>query len=470
MTLTACSNVDKEVVSRNWEGTNTLVTSAKARTLQRIPYKPGKDGRLLPEYVTCAEPSPDVAEAVSTSFSTSLAADIKGLKGVDAKAAASLAFARAEAVAQLTERLATIQLLRDGLYRACEAYANGAITDTTYAVLLSRYDDTMVTLLMGELAAGNFGRSLAVLGSAAAARGEAGVSEEIEARVEAVTDAQQTATQKSDEERAQQKTTEAAKVDAAKNPTDSGKQAEAAKQEAALKEKEKESNEAQENLKSELEALSVAFAVAGGIGVGSIDKSKAGDAETAKTLLEMQERYLHNLNFDAVSSACLHELAKQPASPELMKAAIEASWSHRLYREAVERLEAAKNASEEAKARNASVDAEHSGLMQKVAQQAGQLQAAVANLKSAAHDQQGSLLAAHCAGSVLERTVEAQGALWELLLERGNIEKEVAAKFDSSEAWFEFINEAFGHAGMVLKSLPEKVESDDVKGPAKTTD
>ncbi len=60
----------------------------------------------------------------------------------------------AEAMAQLGQRLATIQLLRDGLYRACEAYANGALDKSSYSMILSRFDDTMITLLLGAEEAG----------------------------------------------------------------------------------------------------------------------------------------------------------------------------------------------------------------------------------------------------------------------------------------------------------------------------
>jgi hypothetical protein len=67
----------------------------------------------------------------------------------------------------MTERTQTIQLLRDSLYRACEAYANGALSDTTYALLLSRYDDTMVTMLSSELVAGAFGRTPGAISSEA---------------------------------------------------------------------------------------------------------------------------------------------------------------------------------------------------------------------------------------------------------------------------------------------------------------
>ncbi|GJH13347.1 hypothetical protein CBA19CS11_30935 [Caballeronia novacaledonica] len=55
---------------------------------------------------------------------------------------------------ELGRRLATTQLLRDGVYRLCEAYANGAISSQEYALVLSRYGDTMVTLLAIEAVTG----------------------------------------------------------------------------------------------------------------------------------------------------------------------------------------------------------------------------------------------------------------------------------------------------------------------------
>jgi hypothetical protein len=58
--------------------------------------------------------------------------------------------AYAESLAQLTNRLATIQLLRDALYRACEAYANGALSNAAYAVILSRYDDLLIRPLIAK--------------------------------------------------------------------------------------------------------------------------------------------------------------------------------------------------------------------------------------------------------------------------------------------------------------------------------
>src|SRR5205814_4453676 len=147
----------------------TMVTRADERLVMATPATV-EDGRVKPRQVFCAEPSPDVAKAVSESLNISAALDAVA-KGRELpvegalKTAAAISRARAESLAQLTNRLATIQLLRDGLYRACEAYANGAVSETTYAIILSRFDKLMVTLLTGELVAGNFGQSLAVLGT-----------------------------------------------------------------------------------------------------------------------------------------------------------------------------------------------------------------------------------------------------------------------------------------------------------------
>ena len=170
LAVSACSSSTHTSAHRLGDR-HVLLTSADLRATMATDNRAGSS-------VVCAEPSPDLAKAVQSSFGAggSVSADIP--TQVSGSAAVSVARARAEAAAQLGERLATIQLLRDGLYRACEAYANGAIDEVFYAVMLGRYDDTMVTLLAGELAAGNFGRQLATLGggsdSAASAQADLG--------------------------------------------------------------------------------------------------------------------------------------------------------------------------------------------------------------------------------------------------------------------------------------------------------
>ena len=117
--------------------------------------------------VFCAEPSPDVTEA----FSQALRAAVELGKPGKLSLSASSSVSFATSVAQLGERLAVIQLFRDRMYRMCEAYANGAVDEVAYTLMLARNDKTMAALLSTEMAAGAFGRSFAHLGGAASSSG-----------------------------------------------------------------------------------------------------------------------------------------------------------------------------------------------------------------------------------------------------------------------------------------------------------
>jgi hypothetical protein len=58
--------------------------------------------------------------------------------------------ALAESAGALGPRTQTIQLLRDGLYRACEAYMNGVISSNDYRRILVAYDEILITLVALE--------------------------------------------------------------------------------------------------------------------------------------------------------------------------------------------------------------------------------------------------------------------------------------------------------------------------------
>ncbi len=75
------------------------------------------------ETIVCAEPQPDAVRAVAEQFATSLEVPIAAERTVGAE----LSRATQEAVASIGIRTPTIQLMRDLLYRACEAVMNGAI-------------------------------------------------------------------------------------------------------------------------------------------------------------------------------------------------------------------------------------------------------------------------------------------------------------------------------------------------------
>jgi hypothetical protein len=126
------------------DGDNNSVSLDAKQRLVLVTRQGGRSGN---KRVVCAEPSPDVYSVTAASVAGS-AAFTGPLGGTsDAKAGAAIAAARNEAGASIAMRTQTIQLLRDGLYRACEAYMNGAIDDVQYNVILLNIDRLMVTLL-----------------------------------------------------------------------------------------------------------------------------------------------------------------------------------------------------------------------------------------------------------------------------------------------------------------------------------
>ena len=154
----------------------SIITDAKQRVIiNRKRYgQPDKQDSLT-NRVVCAEPSPDVAQAFSEAIK--IAANLsKPVTGANPErdvqnTSASFAHSLAASIAQLGERLAVIQLFRDRMYRICEAYANGAIDEVAYTLILSRNDKTMTTLLTTEMVAGAYGRPLSNLSSAAGTSG-----------------------------------------------------------------------------------------------------------------------------------------------------------------------------------------------------------------------------------------------------------------------------------------------------------
>jgi hypothetical protein len=121
----------------------SLSVDAKQR-LVLVTHKGGKTGDRK---IVCAEPSPDAYSAAAASAAASAAGSAPlGGQGT-ASASGGFSAATSEAAASLAMRTQTIQLLRDGLYRACEAYMNGAIDQYQYNILLLNIDRLMVSLV-----------------------------------------------------------------------------------------------------------------------------------------------------------------------------------------------------------------------------------------------------------------------------------------------------------------------------------
>src|SRR5512144_2121030 len=125
-------------------------TSLSADATQRVIVSAirgrGPDGRRI----VCAEPSPDAITAMASALGAGVRTGIPGTGATPIPLDAHFQQALAQQVAYVGVRNSTIQLLRDGLYRACEAYMNGAVGDFGYALILSNYGRLMVALLAAE--------------------------------------------------------------------------------------------------------------------------------------------------------------------------------------------------------------------------------------------------------------------------------------------------------------------------------
>ena len=100
---------------------------------------------VLGNEIICAEPGPDVAKAVSTSAGL----QAQGGSG-SASAQIAVAASSAEAAMELAGRSTALLALRDGLFRACEAYGNGVLGQDAYALIISRYSTLMSTLFLAQ--------------------------------------------------------------------------------------------------------------------------------------------------------------------------------------------------------------------------------------------------------------------------------------------------------------------------------
>jgi len=301
---------------------STMTTQAEKRMVFVAPIDLDKDNRVVPRQVVCAEPSPDIALAVSSAMSGSTAINVKGKSPnspveIDWEQVAALSKSRVEAVAQMTERLATIQLLRDAQYRACEAYANGAITDVGYGILVSRFGDTMVTLLTEELAAGNFGRSLATLSGTGKSSGSA--QKGLQAAVDALLKQQKELDDAKSELADAQKAQGAVPADA----SDADKKAaedKVTEKQKGVTEKEAALKAAQEQATIMMQASASSEATTSATGVGAAGDVAKGGVEVARVLEDMQKNYLYKINVDPQVVSCILALG---ASRPLGEATLE---------------------------------------------------------------------------------------------------------------------------------------------------
>ncbi len=271
-----------------------LTTGAERRVVSEVrPGEYSRPGLVDPQKIICAEPSPDVAKAVSQVISLGASAAAKTAEqNVDGSLALSASVA--EGIASLVERTASIQLLRDKMYQTCLAYSNGAISGTTYSLIMSRLDESIVTLMLGESAAGAFGRGGASIN--AGGGGASGASLGLASLTTA--DAAQAATKLAEAQTAEE---EAEKAVVAK------------KTEIANKQREIEEAEGDEEKKEQLETLKTQKVAL----EGELKTLETTAATATKTVENLTELYTGSMRAAAVaasraSAAGVGELRSQP--------------------------------------------------------------------------------------------------------------------------------------------------------------
>ena len=99
--------------------------------------------------VVCTEPSPDYA--IAFNFTRKAKLDLPsptGTKSLDGELSST------ETIDEGEGRAAAVLALRDGLYNACQSYANGVIGHDAYAMILSQYGALLVALVGSDTVKG----------------------------------------------------------------------------------------------------------------------------------------------------------------------------------------------------------------------------------------------------------------------------------------------------------------------------
>lgn len=132
-------------------GINSLSVDAK----QRLVLVNENGGPNQNKRIVCAEPSPDALVAQSAALSANLTTP----KAVGA----ALGVAQKESAGSIGLRTQTIQILRDGYYRICEAYQNGALKERQYRQVLLGVDSFIATVAAIETLGGTVAAPAIVL-------------------------------------------------------------------------------------------------------------------------------------------------------------------------------------------------------------------------------------------------------------------------------------------------------------------
>ena len=128
----------------NWFGMNKVsifsTTAERRETIIKMP-----DNKF------CSEPPPDVAEALTSSFSLLAQGSLKDAKTEEVTARLEATKALATSIRSLFTRSQGIQLFRDGAFHLCQAYLNGSINESDYKASLQLLFQETAKLIEKEI-------------------------------------------------------------------------------------------------------------------------------------------------------------------------------------------------------------------------------------------------------------------------------------------------------------------------------
>jgi hypothetical protein len=139
LALAGCDSPNFRTSQFQFGSSQTLAASGNLRFVsERERVLPHSTARVV-----CSEPSPDYA----TEFDQSFTANFKSAVPQTPVQEGSITNNITETTHKGEGRSKGVLALRDGLYAACQAYANGLIGKDAYSIILSQYGLLLVSLM-----------------------------------------------------------------------------------------------------------------------------------------------------------------------------------------------------------------------------------------------------------------------------------------------------------------------------------
>lgn len=155
--ISGCASLTHYNKERTAGGNKAFFVDAKQRGVYSVKKT---QGNVSWEGI-CAEPAPDAISTLAATLGVDLTLTDKGKLGVSQSIA--------ESVGTIGIRTAAIEALRDIMYRNCEAYALGGISNIGIETLQRRFQSTMVAILAIEQLTGAVRSPSVILAGASSA-------------------------------------------------------------------------------------------------------------------------------------------------------------------------------------------------------------------------------------------------------------------------------------------------------------